>query len=61
VYPDWPRYWQVLWADLKPKAVSQLPRRHDLCVPSSRVDFSKGRGRPPTYAIKVAILIWDKC
>lgn len=59
VYPDWPRYWQVLWADIKPKAVFSLPRLPDLCVPSSRVDATKGRGRPPSYTIKVAVVIWE--
>jgi hypothetical protein len=59
VYPDWPRYWQVLWAQMPVRDCYTLPRRNDLCVPGPRVDPAKRRGRPPNYKIKVAIVIWD--
>lgn len=59
VYPDWPRCWQVMWGSMPVRTCYTLPRRNDLCVPGARVDPSKRRGRPPSYAIKVAIVLWD--
>lgn len=59
VYPDWPRYWQVLWARMPVKADFQLPPGDDLCVPGPRVDQGKMRGRPPKYPIRVAIVLWE--
>jgi hypothetical protein len=59
VYPDWPRYWQALWADLPVRSVITLPRINDLCIPGPRVDRRKRRGLPPKYPLKVAFVIWD--
>lgn len=59
VYPDWPRYWQVMWEHLPVRRCFTLPRQPDLCVPGPRVDSRKRRGVPPRYALKVAIIVWD--
>lgn len=61
VYPEWPRYWQALWAQMGPAVKDRftLPRTHDLCVPGPRVDPRKGRGKPPNYPINVAVVLWD--
>lgn len=63
VYPNWPRYWRCL---LDPKAAGalpvrlafDLPRPNNLCIPGSRVDPTKQRGRPPRYLLKVAVVVW---
>ena len=60
VYPDWPRYWQVLWQQLPVRQCFQLPRRPDLCIKGCRVNVRKGHGRPPKYPIRVAIIVWDR-
>lgn len=59
VYPDWPRYWQVMWQQMPVKDCFTLPKSHDLCTAGPRVDKSKARGKAPKYNIKVAIVIWE--
>jgi hypothetical protein len=59
VYPDWPRYWQVMWAQLPVRRCFTLPRQSDLCIPGPRVDGRKRRGLPPRYALKAAVIVWD--
>lgn len=58
VYPDWPRYWQVMWHEIPVKEVITLARRSDLCIPGPRVPRSKCAGRPPKYPVKAAFVIW---
>jgi hypothetical protein len=62
VYPDWPRYWQVLWASLPVKADFALPRKPGLCTPGVRVEQRKRRASPqaPHYTLRVAVVIWDE-
>lgn len=43
VYPYWPRYWQVMWAQLPVRRCFTLPRLPDLGIPGPRVDSRKNR------------------
>lgn len=59
VYPDWPRYWQVLWHQLPVRTDFGLEKRADMCVPGPRVPLRAGAApQPPKYSIRVAIILW---
>ena len=60
VYPHWPRYWSCssMWLGVPVQDTLTLPRIPTLCIPGSRVDSGKRRGHPPSYLIKVAIIVW---
>ncbi len=58
VYPDWPRYWRALLAELPVKADFCLPRKKDLCIPGPRVHPGKRKGQAPNYALRCAIILW---
>jgi hypothetical protein len=63
VYPVWPRYWTVMWADLPVVDDFQLPSFPRICVPGPRVPRAKrqawqARPRAPSYPLRVAVIIW---